>query len=122
MSKDAAKPHKMPCQKCLRKHCPPWEAVLRKCSPFELRHDPPGKKCSRKAQRAIKKEICRKPSGMLLIVGEDGQQLEKQLTESEKQKDKNRKSPTRPNSLRANKNALLRRCCTLDDLMTLLKA
>ncbi len=59
-----------------------------------------------KTQRAIKQEICGEPPDVLLIVEEYGQNPEEQLTETEKQKNKNRKAPACANSLWAHKNGL----------------
>src|SRR5215472_1554961 len=87
-------------------HSPPWEPVLCKRPAFKLRHDKGGQKRGHKTDPTIKQEICGKPSWMFLKFEQHCQQPEEQLTQAEKQKNKNRKSPASPNSLRAHKHVL----------------
>jgi hypothetical protein len=105
MSSDAASPTEC-LPKVLAEHRPPWKPILRKRPPFDLRHDPRGKKSGAKTQRAIHQEICGEPPDALLIVEEYCQKPEEQLTETEEQRNKNRKAPACSDSSRAHKNSL----------------
>jgi hypothetical protein len=82
----------------------PGKTVLVKRPLLDPRHNPCSEQRSPKTQYSFQKEIHREPSGVFLVAGECGQEPEKELAEDEEQKSKDRKSPARSDSLRANKN------------------